>query len=254
MKLISKTIFFLSFLLLFTNVGFSAYEIEKTANKVYEDLHKEDPKKLEKTVEQEILEKDFNVLLQKYKDMKEEKAKQIWALVQKKAQENLDKIEADEKAAEAEKEALKKKGEELEEQSERMKEAILAMAKESSYFSVTGNKKVPGKEKGEYEILFDPTLGLRATDTSQEAELVLGGEDSNNNLLTRIISLGMQFMGTIVILFFVIAAFFMITSRGDENQLQKGKTIFTYTIIGAVVAFTSYMVVQFVINIIFLSS
>lgn len=134
-----------------------------------------------------------------------------------------------------------------------IRNAIINLSKQSSFFSVTGKKKV--FKDGEYkETEMDPTMGLRATEYSQEAELTLGGDDSENNLLTRVIALGIRFMGTMVILFFVIAGFFMITSRGDENQLQKGKTIFTYAIIGAVVAFTSYIVVQFIVNILFISS
>ncbi|MCK5461206.1 hypothetical protein KAI58_04440 [Candidatus Gracilibacteria bacterium] len=101
---------------------------------------------------------------------------------------------------------------------------------------------------------FEVTKLLTATDKSGEALLTLTGGNDNSNILTRIIKLLIQLLGTMSILLYVIAAFFMITSQGDENQLQKGKTIFIYTTIGLAVAFTSYILVQFVLNIIFINN
>jgi hypothetical protein len=70
-------------------------------------------------------------------------------------------------------------------------------------------------------------------------------------VLARIINLLARLFGTVAVLMFVIGAFFLITSQGDDNQLQKGKTIVLYTILGLLIGFTAYMIVQFVINILF---
>ena len=74
---------------------------------------------------------------------------------------------------------------------------------------------------------------------------------SNRNILNRLITLLITTIGTFAVLMLVVAAFMMIGSEGDQNRLQKGKNILLYTIIGLVVAFTSYMLVQFVLSILF---
>ena len=76
-------------------------------------------------------------------------------------------------------------------------------------------------------------------------------KNSDRNILNRLITVLITTIGTFAVLMLVIAAFMMIGSEGDQNRLQKGKNIFLYTIIGLVVAFTSYMLVQFVLSILF---
>lgn len=89
------------------------------------------------------------------------------------------------------------------------------------------------------------------TDGGNEANMTLNATDDPNNLLYKIIKLMITVMGTLAVLFYIIAAYFMMTSQGDENQIQKGKTIFLYTTLGVVLAFLSYILVQFGLNIIF---
>lgn len=263
---------FVLFIFLFPNIGNATFE-QDSADSFYKTIHESkdvDLSKLTTKQKDQYLFEDLTIENIKkqikrrispiyVRELMDEEAQKILELTQQKAKENLEKIEAEEAAAQEKTMAESKEKSEAE--AIRIRNAIENMAKESSYFPVTGKKKKifkkdekTGEETVEIDSILDPTLGLRATEYSHEAELTFGGEDSETNLLTRLISLAMRFMGTMVILFFVIAGFFMITSRGDENQLQKGKTIFTYTLIGAFVAFTSYIVVQFIVNILFISS
>lgn len=93
---------------------------------------------------------------------------------------------------------------------------------------------------------------LNNISVGNEKNLEIGGSDNNeSNVLARVINLMARLFGTVAVLMFVIGAFFMIVSQGDENQLQKGKTIVLYTILGLLVGFTAYIAVQFVINILF---
>jgi type IV secretory pathway VirB2 component (pilin) len=86
----------------------------------------------------------------------------------------------------------------------------------------------------------------------REAEIkLLSPDNPSDGFLDRIIKLMTQTFGTLAVLFLIIAGFYMLTSEGDENRLQKGKNIFLYTIIGIIVAFTSYIIVQFVLSILF---
>jgi hypothetical protein len=105
-----------------------------------------------------------------------------------------------------------------------------------------------GKDTGS----FDVSKHLRASDSSQEINLdIVDNVKGETNILNRVLKLLTQVLGTFAILMMVIGAYYMITSQGDESQLQKGKNIFFYTIIGLLIAFMSYIAVQFVISLIF---
>ena len=95
---------------------------------------------------------------------------------------------------------------------------------------------------------FDLTTSLQV---GQEGSLSLNATNDDRNLLYKIIKLMITVMGTLAVLFYIIAAYFMMTSQGDENQIQKGKTIFLYTTLGVILAFLSYIIIQFGLNIIF---
>ncbi len=45
----------------------------------------------------------------------------------------------------------------------------------------------------------------------------------------------------------------MMSSEGDDNRVQKGKTILTQAIIGLVLAFSSYVLVTFVQSLLYVS-
>ncbi len=79
-------------------------------------------------------------------------------------------------------------------------------------------------------------------------------EEKDRNILNRILKLMTQVIGTFAVLMLIIGAYYMITSQGDESQLQKGKNIFFYTVIGLLIAFMSFITVQFVLSIIFTST
>lgn len=76
-----------------------------------------------------------------------------------------------------------------------------------------------------------------------------GSEDTW--ILSKVIKLMAQIIGTFAILILAFGGILMITSEGDENRLQKGKNIFFYTIVGLLVAFISYIGVQFIISVLF---
>jgi len=52
----------------------------------------------------------------------------------------------------------------------------------------------------------------------------------------------------------IIGGFLMIISGGDENRLETGKTIFTYSLIGLVVTLLGYGIISFIQSIFYLGS
>ncbi len=95
---------------------------------------------------------------------------------------------------------------------------------------------------------FNVTKVLQMREDSKEGQLKIIGGDSKRNIFDKIIRLVAQTIGTFGVLLLIVAAFYMITSQGDENQLQKGKQIFIYTALGLLVAFLSYTIVQLVLD------
>jgi len=65
-------------------------------------------------------------------------------------------------------------------------------------------------------------------------------------VILDVINTAMFFIGSIAILAIIVGGLIMITSSGNENMLQKGKTIFLYAIIGLVVALSAYIISTFV--------
>lgn len=77
------------------------------------------------------------------------------------------------------------------------------------------------------------------------------GTGSSNDVIWRGIRVIASIAGTFAILLYIVGAFFLISSQGDENQLNKGKTIVIYTSLGLVHVFGAYIIVQFVLALIF---
>jgi len=85
-----------------------------------------------------------------------------------------------------------------------------------------------------------------------EAEIELFSQGNKSpGFIDRIIQFALQTLGTLAILMMIVAGYFLIASEGDENRIQKGKNIVFYTVIGLLVAFISYALVQFILSILF---
>jgi len=106
----------------------------------------------------------------------------------------------------------------------------------------------------EIEALSNRTAGWRVTEGLQvgnEGNLSLIQNQGGTWIPDKIIKLMAQIIGTFAILILAFGGLMMITSEGDENRLQNGKNIFFYTIVGLLVAFISYIGVQFIISVLF---
>lgn len=62
----------------------------------------------------------------------------------------------------------------------------------------------------------------------------------------KMIDYALGIMGSIAIILIIVGGFMFLTARGESSQIDKGKEIITYAIIGLVVAFLSYIIVLFV--------
>lgn len=106
---------------------------------------------------------------------------------------------------------------------------------------------------------FNVTNLLRRNRNSTESELSLfekdGALDSNGtpkNVFDKVIRLVTQVLGSLGVLLLIISALMMIVSQGEETMLQKAKQTFLYTVIGLVIAFFSYTIVRFILELLLL--
>jgi len=69
-------------------------------------------------------------------------------------------------------------------------------------------------------------------------------------LYGRIIRALLGFIGATALFFFIIGGFILLTSRGNADKIKLGKDTFVWAIIGLFVAFFSYIILRYVLEII----
>jgi len=114
------------------------------------------------------------------------------------------------------------------------------------------------KQKKAIENYVIPTntrnFSLGNLNSQNEASLIISSGNEENNVIFRIIRLISMLVGTVAILLYIVAGYFMIFSQGDDNSLTKGKQIITFTSLGLVIVFGAYMIVQLVMGLIYFTS
>ena len=70
------------------------------------------------------------------------------------------------------------------------------------------------------------------------------GETDVRVILGRVISAALSIVGTLALLMFVYGGVLWMTSRGDSKQVTKGKDTITWAILGLVIIFASYTLVN----------
>lgn len=56
--------------------------------------------------------------------------------------------------------------------------------------------------------------------------------------------IGLSFIGVVALLFIVYGGFLILTSQGNQDQLRRGKSYITYSIVGVVLAIGGYALYQ----------
>ncbi len=99
---------------------------------------------------------------------------------------------------------------------------------------------------------------VRGSDRFQIGLLSVGSEAglefgtaSPRDIVWRAIRIMASIAGTLAILLYIVGAYFIIISQGNETQFQKGRDVILYTSLGVILVFTAYIIVQFTLGIIF---
>ncbi len=71
------------------------------------------------------------------------------------------------------------------------------------------------------------------------------------NFLLRIVNFLALSIATVAFVTVIIGGFMILTSAGNETQMNKGKEVLTYAIIGLVISLSAYYIVSFVQGLLF---
>lgn len=97
-------------------------------------------------------------------------------------------------------------------------------------------------------------IGIAAPSFLKEIGTILGWQGVNNSDVSGALTLSaiamnvlnflLGILGVLAMVMLVIGGMMYLTSAGDEDRIDKGKKIFTYSLIGIVVAMSSLVVVK----------
>ncbi len=87
---------------------------------------------------------------------------------------------------------------------------------------------------------------LKLDDKKQPAAYFDSEQAPIEALAGTVINYALAIMGSIAVILVIIAGFMLMTAQGESTQIDKGKEIIKYAIIGLVAAFLSYIIVLFV--------
>ncbi|MEK9183230.1 MAG: pilin [Patescibacteria group bacterium] len=68
------------------------------------------------------------------------------------------------------------------------------------------------------------------------------------DLGARLIQAGLGIAGSLALLFFIYGGFLWLTSGGSPDKIKKGRDVFLWSVVGLVIIFSSYLMVDFVIK------
>lgn len=67
---------------------------------------------------------------------------------------------------------------------------------------------------------------------------------SPTGFASSLYGIGLSFIGVVALLFIVYGGFLILTSQGSQDQLRRGKSYITYSIVGVVLAIAGYALYQ----------
>lgn len=67
--------------------------------------------------------------------------------------------------------------------------------------------------------------------------------------VAKFYSIGLSLIGGVALLFIIFGGYLVLTSSGNPQQLQKGKSYIFYAIIGLLLAIFGYVFVQIIVDV-----
>lgn len=87
-------------------------------------------------------------------------------------------------------------------------------------------------------------LGILKAPGQEQKELF--SETPVVSLLMRAIDILTMTIGSAALVILVLSGLWLVTSHGEQSQVEKGKKIFTYALVGLGFTFASYIIITFI--------
>jgi hypothetical protein len=93
----------------------------------------------------------------------------------------------------------------------------------------------------------DP-LGNICADNPDSEVCKSTGTDSANKLITNLVNTLLFIVGALATIMIIVGGVLYVTSSGDASRTTRAKNTLMYAIVGLVVAFVAYAIINWVIN------
>ncbi len=98
-------------------------------------------------------------------------------------------------------------------------------------------------QAGVPEPAVDPSAPVVLTDP-----LNLNTDAPIEDLVARVIKAFLGIVGTIALVLFLYGGILWLTSAGNSSKVEEGRNVFVWAVLGLVVIFSSYVIVNFVFD------
>lgn len=82
-----------------------------------------------------------------------------------------------------------------------------------------------------------------------DSEICAGKDEEAEGLIGTLVNTLLYVIGALAVVIIIAGGIMYVVSNGDQNNITKAKNIITYAIVGLIVAFCAYAIVNWVLNI-----
>ncbi len=97
-----------------------------------------------------------------------------------------------------------------------------------------------------------PTAGaalISAQDNPSEIAGATGGEGSIRAIVLKIVNYALGFLGLVAVIMVIFGGFLYVTAAGAQENIDKGKKILMYSIIGIIIILLSFAIINTVLGV-----
>lgn len=87
------------------------------------------------------------------------------------------------------------------------------------------------------------------TTASGNSDVCAGKNEQADNLIKMLVNTLLYIVGALAVVVIIIAGIMYVISNGDANNIERSKSMLTYAVVGLVIAFIAYAIVNWVLNI-----
>lgn len=95
----------------------------------------------------------------------------------------------------------------------------------------------------------DPLGNICSDPANANSEVCTSKGDNATTLLSTIINTLLFIVGSLAVIMIIVSGIFYVTSAGDSGKVARAKNTLTYSIVGLIVAFLSYAIIFWVLDV-----